>query len=138
MKNLKNTILIALGILISLTSCFDEQEDEYTVVGAVATIPVFTTPSANVNAGQTVRLPLRYYSENVDVRQVRFTQTVGTGAPSVLLSKDITDFDRNNSYVDTLDYVVPALPLNTVIKVGVEVETINDLVNSKTVNLTVK
>ena len=135
----KNILFSALAILIGLTSCFDEKEDEYQIIGAVGTVAVMTVTKSTPTVGEQISVNIRYYSENVAVKQLRLTQTIGAGTPTVVATKDITGFDTNNSYEDVFSYTVPAAPLNTLIKLTMEVETVNNLTNSnKFVNITVK
>lgn len=135
----KNILLSALAILIGLTSCFDEKEDEYQIIGSVGTVAVMTVSKSQPTVGEQISVNIRYYSENVAVKQLRLTQTIGSGTPTVVATKDISGFDTNNSYEDVFSYTVPAAPLNTVIKLTTEVETVNNLTNSnKFVNITVK
>jgi hypothetical protein len=140
MKKFKKNILFsAIVIVVGLTSCFDEKDDDYKIIGAVGTVSVMTVSKAEPAAGEQISVNVRYYSEHVAVSQLRLTQTIGSGTPTVVSTKDITSFDTNNSYQDVFSYVVPAAPLNTVIRLTLEIETANALTNnSKFVNITVK
>lgn len=134
----KNILLSALVMLVSLTSCFDEKEEDYKIIGAVGTVSVMTVTKSQPTVGEQITVNIRYFSENVAVKQLRLTQTIGSDV-TVVATKDVTGFDINNSYVDTFTYTVPAAPLNTVIKLTTEIETVNNLTNSaKFVNITVK
>lgn len=134
----KNILLSALVVLVGLTSCFDEKEEDYKIIGAVGTVSVMTVTKSSPTVGEQITVNIRYYSENVAVKQLRLTQTIGSDV-TVVATKDITGFDVNNSYVDTFTYTVPTAPLNTVIKLTTEIETVNNLTNSaKFVNITVK
>ncbi|MBT1696571.1 hypothetical protein KK083_06790 [Fulvivirgaceae bacterium PWU4] len=134
----KNILLNALVVLIGLTSCFDEKEEDYKIIGAVGTVSVMTVTKSTPTVGEQITVNIRYFSENVAVKQLRLTQTIGSDV-TVVATKDVTGFDINNSYVDTFTYTVPAAPLNTVIKLTTEIETVNNLTNSaKFVNITVK
>jgi hypothetical protein len=137
MKKLKYHILILLVIVTSLTSCFEERDDDYTIVGAVATIPVLTlsksgTSNIPVVAGEQITVSFRYYSEHVVVNELRLTETIGTGTATVVQTKTVSGFDTKNSYNDSFVYTVPALASGTTIRLGVEVQTENSLVNSRT------
>jgi hypothetical protein len=138
MRTIKNyTLLFVLMMSISLTACFEEKDDDFTVLGPVATIPTFTISKNNPVAGESISVSIRYYSENIKVKEIRLTETIGTGAATVVTTKTISDFDINNSYVDAFNYVVPAVAAGTVIRLTVEIQTENDLVNSRFGNVTV-
>jgi hypothetical protein len=141
MRNFRKNILFsALAIIIGLTSCFDEKEEDYQIIGAIGTVSLLTPSKTQPAPGEQIVLNFRYYSEHVAVKQVRLTQTIMPGGTrEVVATKDIADFDINDSYVDSFNYTVPAVALNTVIKLTLEVETVNDLTNdTKFVNITVK
>jgi hypothetical protein len=139
MKNVrKNILLSALVIMIGLTSCFEEKDDDYTIVGAVASIPVFTPSKSEPVAGEQITVNVRYYSEKAQVTEIRFTEKIGAGTATVLQTKSITGFDVKNSYTDSFTYTVPAVAVGTKIVLAAEVETVNDLMNSKSATITVK
>lgn len=148
MKKTNNNIILALlALMICLSSCFDDDNDEYTVVGAVATIPIFSipnpivpnTPNYRVAAGENLKVAIRYYSEHVKVVQYRVIEDFQNGSSTTTLyTKDVADFDIRNSYIDTLRYTVPAFPVDKVFKLTIEVETENDLVNKKDLPMQVK
>jgi hypothetical protein len=133
----KNILLISLIAMTALTSCFEEKDDDYTIVGAVASIPVFTLSKSNPVAGEQITVSITYYSENAKVNEIRLTETVGTGAAAVVQTKSIADFDTKNSYTDSFVYTVPASSVGTKIVLAVEIQTINALVNSKSGTITV-
>jgi hypothetical protein len=149
MKKIKNNIIfpLLLTLMICLSSCFDEDNDEYSIVGPVATVPVFSipnplvtnTPNYRVAAGENLRVAIRYYSEHVKVTQYRVIEDFQDGSPTTTLyTVDVTDFDTQNSYLDTLEYTVPAFPVDKVFKLTIEIETENDLVNKKDLPMQVK
>jgi hypothetical protein len=138
MKKIKQHILVSLLVLmVFLTSCFEERDDDFKIVGAVATIPVLTlsksgTSNIPVVAGEQITVSFRYYSEHVVVNELRLTETIGTGTATVVQTKTVSGFDTKNSYNDSFVYTVPALASGTTIRLGVEVQTENSLVNSRT------
>jgi hypothetical protein len=138
MKRIKYHILILLVIVTSLTSCFEERDDDYKIVGAVATIPVLTVSKATPVVGEQITVNIRYYSEHVPVTEIRLIETIGTGTATVVQTKTISGFDTKNSYVDSFTYTVPTVPLNTVIRLTVEVQTENQLTNSRFTTITAK
>lgn len=131
----KYFILLAIFFLISFTSCFDEYDEEYDIIGAVATIPIFVVAETDPAPGETVTINLRYYSENVAVRQIRIVEVVGTSAEKVVITKDITDHKLEDSYEEAFFYNVPAVTPPADVTLKVEIETVNDLVNSKSLTL---
>jgi hypothetical protein len=147
MKKINIIILLLLTVVVSLSSCFDEDNDEYSVVGPVATVPVFSIPNPlvtnttnyRVASGENLRVAIRYYSEHVKVTQYRVIEDLQNGTPTtVLYTVDVTDFDTRNTYVDTLDYTVPVFPVDKLFKLTIEIETENDLVNKKDLLMQVK
>ena len=139
MKKIKQHILVSLLVLmVFLTSCFEERDDDFKIVGAVASIPVFTVSKSNPIVGEQITVSIRYYSENVAVNELRLTEAIGTGAtPVVVQTKSISGFDVKNSYTDSFTYTVPSVPVGTRIAVGVQVQTENTLTNSRSANITV-
>lgn len=140
MNSLKKYFLLAAVALLPLgmSGCLKDEDPLYDVVGAVATIPVFTSSKTTPMADETVNLSIRYYSPNVAVKELRLNETVGTGPKRTLVSKQVTDFDTRNSYVDTFAYTVPlGTPAATKVVLEVEAVTENDLSGTRTLTLTV-
>jgi hypothetical protein len=135
----KYFLLAALALLpLGVSGCLEDEEPLYDVVGPVATIPVFTSSVSTPKAEETVNLSIRYYSPNVAVKELRLNETVGAGPKRTLISKPVTDFDTQNSYVDAFTYSVPAgTPATTKIVLEVEAVTENDLSGTRTLTLTV-
>ena len=145
----KNILFSAVAILVSLTSCFDEKEDEYAIIGAVGSAVIITTVKDAVTGvekplvnppvpGDKIFVNVRYYSENVAVKQVKLSVAVGTGATTELWTLPVTNFDTNNSYENKIEYTVPVAPSKTTITFTAEVLTVNELTNTKTGIVTVK
>jgi hypothetical protein len=135
-----NKIYIVFALLpLLFTSCFEENDEGiYDIVGPVATISVFTPTPTQPNPGSQVSLRIRFYSENVAVRQLRFNTIIG-GVRTNVTTRDIANFNTANSYEETFTYQVPAdMPLNTVVTLEVEIQTVNDLVNFRRGNITVR
>lgn len=138
MKNTKTYItLFCVSLSLLLTACFDEKEDEYQLVGAVGTISVLTPSNSKPVAGEQVTIKVRYYSENIEAREIRLFETINN-VKTQIGSKEITDFDIKDSYEDVFNYTIPAVPAKTTIVITAEIETVNDLVNSKTSNIVVQ
>jgi hypothetical protein len=138
MKRIKYPILLLLVILMTgLASCFEERDDDYKIIGAVATLPVYTLSKSNPVVGEQITVSFRYYSEHVPVTELRLSETIGTGTAAVVQTKSVTGFDTKNSYNDSFTYTVPAVPVGTKIILAVQVQTENELVNSRSGTITV-
>jgi hypothetical protein len=133
----KKINIIVVLIMISMSACFNKFDEGYDVVGPVATIPVFTISATQPTVGQNITVNFRYYSENIEVKQLRLIQTIA-GTATTVSTKDISGFNKANSYEDSFNFIVPDRPLNTVINLKVEVITNNNLSNSRAGNITVK
>lgn len=125
--------LVILFFSVSMFSCIlEDPEPEYSVVGGVATITVWTPSKTNPTAGETITIRANYYSEHAPVTQLRFSARVGAGTTSVVETVSISDFNTANSYERTFNYTVPpGTPAGTVIVLTLEVETPNSLVVSR-------
>lgn len=133
---MKNYISIfSLILMVSLSSCFDEYDEGYDLVGRVATIPVMTLSPTSAQVGATVNVNFRYYSENEDVIQLKLIQISG-GQTSEVATKNVTGHNRLNSYNDSFVYTVPQLDPGA-ITLRVEVITSNNLSNGRNVTFTV-
>jgi hypothetical protein len=133
-----STIAIAFALTLCLSACFDEYDEGYDIVGAVATIPTLTLSKSNPVAGEQLTLTFRYYSENIKVNELRLTETIGVGGTAaVVQTKTITDFDVKNSYQDSFAYTVPSVAIGTRIVLTVEVKTANELLNTRAGTITV-
>jgi hypothetical protein len=141
MKKIKRyTTIVLLALMIGMSSCFEERDDDFTVVGSVASIPVFTIPNPLVSntiyyrvaSGENLNVSIRYFSEHVKVTQYRIVEDFQDGTtPVTLYTEDVADFDVANSYIDTFQYTVPAFPVGKRFKLMIEIETENSLVNRK-------
>lgn len=135
---MKNTVYIFSLIFCSslfLTSCFDDFDEElYDIVGAVATIPVLQVSDATPAPGSDVNITYRYYSENIDVRNVNLTANFNEESVTVV-NQEISNFSKEDSYQEMHTFIVPSeLDSATVIVFLLEITTVNDLKNSRTVN----
>jgi hypothetical protein len=149
MKLLSKYFIFFFSVMVTvgLSSCLEEKEDLYDKVGAVATIPAFTatrlSPTTGepvtgaIRSGDPVRLTMRFYSPNVGVKELILNETIATGAKQQIDSKVITGFDRNNSYVETFNYTVPAGTSGRRITLEVVAVTENDLTNNRTLILNI-
>lgn len=134
MNHFKNTFAILLGVsfALSLTGCFDEKEDLYDILGGVATISVWTPSKLNPTAGEAMTVNLRYYSEHAPVQELRFYAKVGADDRVLVETVQVTNHNVQNSYERVFNFTVPvATPASTVIVFTIEIETLNDLMNSR-------
>lgn len=129
--------MLCLLLTTALSSCLEDKEDLYDVVGPVATIPVFTASKAQPAVGETITLSLRYYSPNVAVKELQLNETIGTGTKTLVTSKAIEGFDTQNSYVDTFSYTVPANASKSTIVLEAAAIGTNDLAGTRTLTLTI-
>lgn len=120
--------ILTVFLLISLTSCFDEYDEGYDLVGRVASIPVFTVSATTAPVGGTVTADFRYYSEHEPVTELRLIQRI-SGQSTVADSKPISGHDVRNSYEDSFIYTIPQVAVGTVITLQIEVVTANGLAN---------
>ncbi|MCL6260995.1 hypothetical protein M3O96_17960 [Aquiflexum sp. TKW24L] len=127
--------IFSIVLLISLSSCFEEYNEGYDLVGRVATIPVMTLSPTSGRVGATVNVNFRYFSENEDVIQLKLIQ-IAAGQATEIATKAISGHNRQNSYNDTFAYTVPALSPGA-ITLRVEVMTSNNLSNGRNVNFTI-
>ncbi len=134
----KYCILIAsLFLAFNLSSCLEEEDELYDIVGPVATIPVFSASKTAPVAGEAITLTVRFYSPKVAIKELLLNETVDTGTKRPIASKPVSNFDINNSYVETFDYTVPADASKKKITFEVVAVTTNDLTNSRTLTLTI-
>lgn len=130
------TIVLALLLSTALTACFEERDEGYEFVGFVATIPMLSIAGdAPRLPGNNVTVNFRYYAENIDVVALRLLDSnEGTVA-----SREVSGHNREDSYEDAFEYTIPSdAELGSSIVLTLEVETSNNLVNSRTVTLQVE
>lgn len=138
---MKNTVYLFCLLFCSsilLTSCFDDfDEGLYDIIGPVATIPVLQVSDGTPAPGNDVNITYRYYSENIEVRNVNLTANYN-GESVTIVNQDISNFNKEDSYQETQAFTVPEdLDLGTEIVFLLEITTVNDLQNSRTVSATV-
>lgn len=132
------SIFLALPILFTFTTCLEEPESEFDVIGAVGTISVIEVSNDSPAEGEQIEITMTYFSERVAVRELRLNATVGSGTKTQVSTKTITNFSTSDSYVDEFVYTIPAGSSGEVIELEGEIVTTNDLVNSKSTNITVQ
>jgi hypothetical protein len=132
-----NIISLAILMTLMLSSCFKEKEPIFENLGPVATIPVFTLSKTTADPGETITLRIRYYSENIEVRQLRFN-AIRSGNSTNVATVNVSNFNINNSYEETFSYTIPGDASGSVIALQVEIETTNGNVNRRQANVTVR
>jgi hypothetical protein len=133
----KYFILVLCCLTLGTSSCLEDKEEMYDILGAVATIPVFTSTNNRPTAGSTVTLSVRYYSPNAAVKELQLYEKIATADRTQVTTKAVTGFNTENSYVDTFNYTVPANATGRSIVLEVVAVTVNDLTNSRTLTLTI-
>ncbi|WP_143961721.1 hypothetical protein [Litoribacter populi] len=130
----KYIAILTMLVMVGLTSCFDEYDEGYDLLGRVASIPVFTVSSTTAAPGADVTANFRYFSEHEPVTGLRLIEII-SGNETVAASKDITGHNVRDSYEDSFTYTVPAsLDPGTAITLWIEVETANGLTNRGSIN----
>ena len=144
MKNVNriNRIVIYVGALMSMTSCYDEPDwlGDNTIQG-VGSFPVaafITGNEDNYNENDIVRFQLQYWSdEEIDV--INVYSTIGTGERQL---ESTTPFTPNYSeeldlHLLDLAYPVPAGSSGETITIEVEVVNKNTLTDARSFDFTV-
>ncbi|EIM78347.1 hypothetical protein A3SI_03610 [Nitritalea halalkaliphila LW7] len=123
-------------IAFSLSSCFQEYDEGYELVGRVATISVFTLNPTSAPAGANGTATVRYFSEHELVTAYRLIQSVG-GQRTEVVNVPVQNHNVEDSYQETLNFTVPNVAAGTTVTYIMQVETANGLVRERTANLTV-
>ncbi|MBW3466460.1 hypothetical protein [Arthrospiribacter ruber] len=136
MNNLKNIALI-LTVLFLATSCIlEDVEPEYDVVGAVGTIATLTASTTNPEPGQTVTFTLNIYSEHENATELRMNRVSG-GTATNLETKTFSNWNTDDSYVETFQYTVPSDAAGSTITMQFVLVTESNFTAERTINLTV-
>jgi hypothetical protein len=128
-----NIIWILVITALVLPSCIlEDQEPEYSIVGGVATVTVWSPSKLNPTAGETMSVSALYFSEHAPVTEVRFYAKVGAADRALVQSIPISDHNTENSYSRTFNFTVPGgTPAATVIVYTIEVETPKNLITTR-------
>ncbi len=107
--NIKHTLLALLASSLMLTSCLEDQEDEYKVIGGVPTVIIMETAPKMLDIGESFDLKVRYYSPNAVVTQLTVTESISSAdgtEKSMTTTKDeaITGFKISDSYEFSYSY----------------------------------
>ncbi|MDE0471034.1 MAG: hypothetical protein OXH57_03765 [Ekhidna sp.] len=136
--NIKFLILYLLILSIS-TSCLEEQDEEFSIVGAVPTIILLNKSEIplTVDIGGSFDIDYRFFSPEVVVTKISITDTItsatGTEKNSgEIYSESISDFITDNSYERSLTYTASNAQLEAgdIITITIVLTASNDLSNS--------
>ncbi|AFD06151.1 hypothetical protein [Solitalea canadensis] len=135
------SIIALAGVLSSCEKDADQWlQDNVTVIGKYANISGFTASSTKPTAGATVKLDLRYWSEE-QIDKINLNVKVGADVKQTVSTTPYKAAYSKISKTDSLllQYNVPAgLAAGTAIVVEAEVVNKNTLKNASTVTLTVQ
>ena len=132
MKKINLTWLIVMAMLVLPSCILEDEEDEYTIVGGVATVTVWNPSKLNPTANEAMTVRALYYSEHAPVEELRFYAKVGAADRVLVQTIPITNHSTADSYEQIFNYTVPAgTPATTVIIFTIEVETPKDLVTTR-------
>ncbi|WP_353132218.1 hypothetical protein [Pseudopedobacter sp.] len=142
---LKYISLIMMSLI--LMSCEKDADqwlkDNIKIIGKVPVITSFTVTPAQadnkVPAGQTIKLDLRYWSED-PIDKIELKAAIGAGAYQLVESKPYQKAYSNVSKTDSLifNYPVPNVAVGTEINMEVTVLNTNTLKKVSTLKLAVK
>jgi hypothetical protein len=145
-------LLLASGVIAAvIAGCKKDDpnqflKDNVTVVGynpviaSFTTVPASTTATTTVAAGATVKLDLRYWSDDA-IDKVNLNATIGTAAKTTISTTPYQKAYSSVSRTDSLNlqYQVPAgTASGTTIVVEAQVINKNTLTAASTVNLKVQ
>ncbi|HEX7365691.1 MAG TPA: hypothetical protein VF273_01270 [Pelobium sp.] len=146
MKIYKLITLVAISALF-FTACEKDADqwlkDNTTVIGKLPVIASFkitpTQANNNVTAGQSIKLDLRYWSDD-PIDKIELKSTVGSGTSETVSTTPYQSAFSKVSQTDSLllNYTVPNVPVGTAVKMQVIVTNKNTLSKSTDLTLTVK
>lgn len=138
--NIKHTLIALLASSMMLTSCLEDQEEEYKVIGGVPTVILLNSAPATTDIGASFDLKIRYYSPNAVVNNINITEVItaadGTEKSSEKLKDEaITGFKTSDSYETSFTYTASnaALVKTDVITLTITLTTTSGLSASKVV-----
>lgn len=136
MKKLKNIGVLAL-IFCWMSSCIlEDVEPEYDIVGAVGTISNLTASTTNPTVGQTVTFTVTFYSEHENATELKMNRLEGNVA-TALENRTFTNWNKEDSYVETFQYVVPEGSEGTAIVIQFELITESNFSRTRNISLQV-
>lgn len=136
----KNIVLVGIVLTIALSSCLEDPDDEFRIVGAVPTVILLSSPPDSIDVGQTVNIDIRYYSPNVDVSGISMDATISAGgaekSSGEVFSQTVTGFNTSDSYELTIPYTAsaPGVASGDVVDLVISATATNDL-SSRTIEV---
>lgn len=134
---LKRFSIVVLMMAFMSSCILEEVEPEYDVVGAVGTISNLTASSTTPTVGQTVTFTLTVYSEHENARELRMNRLIA-GAPNNISTITFSNWNTEDSYVETFTYEVPAGTAGTTINMQFVLVTESNFTTTRTINLAVR
>ncbi len=131
-------ILALLFLPFLFTGCIlEEQEPEYDVVGAVGTIATLTASNSTPEVGSTVTFTVTVYSEHEPATELRMNRVQG-GTATNLETKTFTNWNVENSYVESFQWTVPENARGTAVTIQFVLLTQSNFTSSRNITLNVR
>lgn len=125
-------------MMVFSNSCIlEDVEPEYDIVGAVGTISALSVSSNNPSVGQTVTFSATIYSEHENARELRMNRVSG-GTVTNITTRTFSTWNRQDSYVETFPYQVPAGTGGTTVTIQFELITESGFSTTRNINLNVR
>jgi hypothetical protein len=141
MKNQINYFrnILALMLLPFLMSgcILQDQEPEYDVVGAVGTIATLTASSTTPVVGSTVTFTMTVYSEHEPATELRMNRVQG-GTVTTLETRNFTNWNVEDSYVETFQWTVPETARGTAVVMQFVLVTQSNFTRSRNITVNVR
>jgi hypothetical protein len=136
MKNFRYLFaLLALPLL--LTGCIlEDQEPEYDLVGAVGTIATLTASTTTPEVGSVVTFTMTLYSEHEPATELRMNRVQG-GTVTNLETKNFTNWNTENSYVESFQWTVPENARGTAVTMQFVLVTQSNFTRSRNITINV-
>jgi hypothetical protein len=141
MKNQKNyfrNILAWMLLPFLMSGCIlQDQEPEYDVVGAVGTIATLTASSTTPVVGSTVTFTMTVYSEHEPATELRMNRVQG-GTVTILETRNFTNWNVEDSYVETFQWTVPETARGTAVVMQFVLVTQSNFTKSRNITVNVR
>jgi hypothetical protein len=137
MKNFRYLFaLLALPLLF--TGCIlEDQEPEYDLVGAVGTIATLTASTTTPEVGSVVTFTMTVYSEHEPATELRMNRVQG-GTVTNLETKNFTNWNTENSYVESFQWTVPENVRGTAVTMQFVLVTQSNFTRSRNITVNVR
>ncbi|MGY6741408.1 MAG: hypothetical protein ACXIUQ_01630 [Cecembia sp.] len=136
MNMLKNLGLLMV-ISLLMTSCIlEDVEPEYDIIGAVGTISELTASTTSPSVGQTVSFRVVFYSEHENATRLDMNRVQGSTVTN-LDSRSFSTWNKEDSYVETFQFVVPEGSEGSVITIQFELFTESNFSRTRSIALQV-